>query len=244
MQNIIRNIFLLFFIGPIFSGVTLAQNTANQLLSRADSLYAQGKYKEAGIVYRQVLEQHRNYSAQMLAKAAFIAEGTDNYDEALYYLNLLYARQHHEALYNKITDLAARYELSGYVVADEEFLIYTLRGYIPLWGSLLVIIAGLLMWYIFRRYRKKKTFWAIAVAWVIIAGGMIYAMQTFLIWPKAIIRSEKAFIMSAPAAGAELIFTAQRGHCFRVTESRDIWCRVQWDDKTGYVRRNNLWMIE
>jgi SH3-like domain-containing protein len=100
------------------------------------------------------------------------------------------------------------------------------------------------MWYIVHRYRKKKTFGAAAIVWVVIAGAIIYVMQTFLIWPKAIIRSEKAFIMSAPAAGAELIFTAPRGYCFRVTDSRDIWCRVQWNDKTGYVRRNNLWIIE
>lgn len=244
MQKIIRNIFLIFFVSPVFSGISLGQNTPDKLLSHADSLYAQGKYKEAGIAYRQVLEQHRSYSPQMLAKAAFIAEGTNNYDEALYYLSLLYTRQHSEALYNKITDLAARYELPGYAVADEEFLVLALRRYIYLWGSLLMLMAGLLTWYIFRRYRRKKTFGAVAIVWAIAAASVIYAIQTFLHPQKAIIRSEKAFIMSAPAAGAELMFTAQRGHCFRVTDSRDIWCRVQWNDKTGYVRRNNLWMIE
>jgi tetratricopeptide (TPR) repeat protein len=244
MQKIIQNIFLLFFVNVILTGVAIAQNAAVELLARADSLYEQSKYKEAYIIYKQILEQHQSYSEQMLAKAAFIVEGTENYDEALYYLNLLYARRYNEALYNKIIDLAARYELPGYTTTDEEFLIYLLRSYMPFWGSLLIILTGLVMWYIIRRYRKQKTFAAIALLWIVTSGGIIYAMQTFLTQQKAIIRSEKAFIMSAPAAGAELIFTVQRGHCFKVSDSRDIWCQVQWNDKTGYVRRNNLWMIE
>lgn len=244
MQKIIRYIFPFFFTIAVFARLAFGQSAAEKLLAHADSLYERGKYREAAAYYRELMEQHGSCSPQMLAKAAFIAESTDNYDEALYYLNLLYTRMPHAALYNKITDLAARYQLSGYDSSDEEIIVDALRRYIHFWGSALLVVAAAVTAYLLHRFVRKKAITVTALVWAAVASGTVYVLQTFFMAQKTIIRSEKAFIMSAPAAGAELLMIAKRGDCFRLTEKRDIWCRVVQGEKNGYVRCNNLWIIE
>ncbi|MCS7017523.1 MAG: hypothetical protein RMJ87_04950 [Cytophagales bacterium] len=244
MQKILYNIFLFFFVVAAAQQNAVGQSTAQKLLADADSLYEQGKYREALVRYQQLVQQHRSYSLQMLAKAAFIAESINQYDEALYYLLLLYTKQQDPVLYNKIADLAMRYDLSGYTIPDEEFFIYSLQQYAYLWGSALLIIVAFITGYMLRRFIRRKSLAIVAITWAVIAFVLVYLLPYFLHAQKVIIRAEKAFIMSAPAAGAELITIAKKGTCFRMTGQKDIWCRITWNDQSAYVRCNNLWIIE
>ena len=200
MRKISRNIFLVFFITLLGATLAWAQQSPANLLQKADSLYGKGRYTEAGLIYRQVLDVHQSYSPQMLAKSAFIAEGSENYDEALYYLMLLYSKQQSEALYNKITDLAARYELSDYTVSDVQYMTYTLQRYLPYWGSLLVGLALLWVIYLSRKRQRKQVSSVVAGLGILLLAIFIYLIQTFLSYPKAIIRSEKAFNKNDPSA--------------------------------------------
>ncbi|MCS6967288.1 MAG: hypothetical protein RMJ44_07925 [Cytophagales bacterium] len=236
-----RNV-LVFFWGIAFAFKAMASNPAT-LLRQADSLFEKGKYKEAGWLYKQLIEQHRVYSPQMLAKAAFIAEGSHSYDEALYYLSLLYSKEQSQALYNKITDLAAHYNLPGYDISEKELIIYLLKRYLPYFGIALLAITAIVIRYALKRMRKKKNFLPLAMGWFAFSIGFIYALHKVLSYQTAIVRLEKAFVMSAPAAGSELLLTAQKGRRFRVTGNETIWYRVNWNDKTGYIRRSSVWII-
>jgi len=84
MQKRVYNI-LLFLI------ITFSAVGQENILTRADSLYATKQYTQAFERY-EVLFAGGRYSPAMLLKMAYIQEGLGHLGESLYYINLYYRK--------------------------------------------------------------------------------------------------------------------------------------------------------
>ncbi len=60
---------------------------------------------------------------------------------------------------------------------------------------------------------------------------------------EGIIQNSNVPIMTAPSAGAGLVATVGMGHKVNIEGEHDIWYQIEWEDKTAYIRKNNLLLL-
>ena len=60
----------------------------------------------------------------------------------------------------------------------------------------------------------------------------------------AIISSPTTYIMDGPSPGANLITITNDGHRVEVIGKKDVWMKIRWEGKVGYVRRQALLPIQ
>jgi hypothetical protein len=248
MQRFISIIALIFLLAGLAWPQLVQAQDNEQLLAKADALYDQKKFGEAFNIYQNLLAKGGQYSPQMLGKMAFIGEGSGDYANALYYLNLLYAHKPAPKIYEKINELAEKHKLEGYQPSDVEYLIYNLRYYLGyLTAAFALVVLGLLFLLFRLKQRGREVLYpCIAVSLVLAIFFYVYNYQ--LQPKKAIVKAEKAFMMNAPSAGGELVATVAKGNCYPIVEKKDIWYKVRWVEqdviKEGYLRGANVFVID
>ncbi len=210
-------------------------------IKKADSLFANEKYTEAYYLYEDVFKQGKASSA-MLLKMAFIQDGSDNYSEALYFLDLYYQKTGDRSVVTKIEELAQSNELKGYQYDDLDFFSILLKKY-ELEGQLILGALGLLL--LAYAYRKRKDGYRPSTATVfqVIVLGCLLFISNYQSTTKAIIQSESTLLRSAPTAGGEPIEFVSKGHKVDVLERSDIWTKINWEGEVVYVRNGRLKVI-
>ena len=61
---------------------------------------------------------------------------------------------------------------------------------------------------------------------------------------KGIIADNNTLFMNAPSAGASLIERLEQGHRIEILGKDDIWYKINWDNKEGYIRDSNILLVE
>lgn len=210
-------------------------------IKKADSLFANEKYTEAYYLYEDVFKQGKASSA-MLLKMAFIQDGSDNYSEALYFLDLYYQKSGDRSVVTKIEELAEANELKGYTYDDLDFFSILLKKY-EMEGQLtLGALALLLLVYAYRK-RKEGYRPSTAVIFQSLVLGCLLFISNYNTSTKAIIQIESTLLRSAPTAGGEPIEFVSKGHKVDVLDRSDIWTKISWEGEEVYVRNGRLKVI-
>ena len=229
----------------IVFGIQVVQaQTLEQALQEADASFKKRDYAKCLQLYQQVLEEEAFYTEKMLLQMAYICEGQEDYTKALYYLNLYYLNKPIPKVLDKITELAQKYKLNGYQTDDSEYLhaLYKQHQeeFLVIW---LVFFSSWFSILVIRRWQGKEvTYPALAMA---VGLGLFFIVYNYysIEWKKGIVSADKAFLMSAPSAGAELLSTPQKGDCLRIVGTEDIWYKVKWKDQEAYIRNHNLYLV-
>ena len=75
--------------------------------------------------------------------------------------------------------------------------------------------------------------------------GATYFINNYKIIPaKAIVFNPGALLMSAPSAGSELLYVADKGHRAPALGSYDIWTKIEWEDKEVYIRTSDIKLVD
>lgn len=229
--------FLLFF---LFSQVTYAQKPSTRQL-QADSLFEQQDYAASFKIYKNILEQGRQYSPQMLLKMAYIQEYFQDYTATMYYLHLYYDKTPNRAVLKKMEDLALRQNYSGYGYSDFEFFQtqFNKRYFDILQVMLSAAVFGLIL--MIRRRQKHRGFSrGFQVLFLGFLLFIVYFINFLDFGKKGIISRDNVAIMSAPAAGSSWIATATAGHKIDIKQERDIWYETEWNGRKAYIRKKNV----
>jgi hypothetical protein len=244
IQNLTFKIILVYAIILTFFGIPLKAQESNSALARADSLFEQKRYTQSFVIYDSLLTTRSKVSPAMLLKMAYIREGLGDYSNALYYLNMYYLRTNNKRTLRKMEDIAKKYDLKGYQYTDFEFFMnifyrYYMQIVLSL-GSLLILLVSYMI-YKKRRLREKPGFSLFYTVLILLI--LFYVVNFGKSYHKGIIIHPDTYLMEGPSAGSKLVAIAGQGHRLKVKGRKDVWVKVEWDDKEAYIRENNLLQI-
>lgn len=214
------------------------------ILASGDSLFNSGKYTESYKEYETLLEIYEEYTPQMLLKMAFIKEGLGDYTNTLYYLNLYFTQKADRDVIEKISTLAAKHNLNGYKMSDNEYFSALFRQYyFFIYGGFL-FISILLLFMMVNKNRKKREALAPGMLLLTLTAIFFFAGNIFLGQNKAIIAQNNTLMMNAPSAGASLMKKLESGHRVEILDKEDIWYKVSLNNREGYIRDSQLLIIK
>lgn len=236
MPNI-KTLFLLKLMVFFMLFMQIADCHANiSTLQNADSLFNSKKYKEALVLYEELLSDEV-YSPAMLLKMAFIAEGLGNYPQASLYLSKYYEYNPNPRLISKIKELTNQSNLVGYNISDGDRFFKMLVDLKQEITAFLAVMMVMFIIFIFLFPRKKSGFYVPAFIFMILT----FASNNFLELPEtAIITGSPALIMDQPTAGGNLVRRVEPGHRVVIRSSNDIWYEISWAEKRAYIKKDNV----
>jgi hypothetical protein len=216
-------------------------------LHQVDSLFMNGKQAESEILYEKYLEQSTNKTLIPLPiyyKLALINEKENDYARALYYLSMIYNRQPRQNILNKITEIAANHNLTGYEVDDFSFVFLFFRKY-SLYFTLFLLVVGMYAFGVLVQKRRYNESIRSRHKWVVI----VYLMALLLLlnlpdsYQIAIINKGPAHLREAPSSAAPVKWSIAKGNKVTVIGEHDEWLRIWWEQQPLYVRKLDVWAV-
>ncbi|WP_234364214.1 SH3 domain-containing protein [Lunatibacter salilacus] len=215
--------------------ITDCQANVNDI-NLADSLFAEKKYQEALLIYEGILDNEA-YSPAMLLKMAFIAEGVGDFPKSTLYLSKYYSHNPNPKVIAKIKTLTNQATLVGYNVSDQQkffkFLIDLNQEITATFALLLLLF--LISIFVFPK--KRTGFYAPAIVFLVltfVSNNFLKDKET------AIVTGAPSLIMDQPTAAGNLIRKVDAGHRVVIKSSKDIWYEIEWNEKTAYIKKENL----
>jgi tetratricopeptide (TPR) repeat protein len=227
------------FFFVLFSFLSLP-SAAQTSLPHADTLFRQGQYEQALATYEQSLAHKPIASPQRLLRMAFLRENAGDYTPALYYLSLAEQRSNRYSTLKKMEELAARYRLKGYELTEQMLLQhFYYRYYLWLAGGVVGFHILLLMglWRGLHRRPYRLAGWL----FLLTASGLLLNLQPRQAY--VLLRNDAVYLREAPGAGSRVVAVLPKGHRLPTFGEQDVWIKVQWEGKTGYIHRKNLWLV-
>lgn len=234
----IKSSFFTIFAFFLFNLPSLSATSLNQ----ADSLFEAKKYTEALEVYENIF-QNEQASPSMLLKMAFIQEGLENYVDALYYLNLYYAKSGNKKALVKMQEIATANELEGYEFTDQDYILNIISKNKLLIQITLLIFSLLLFVFIIRKFKKKESTRLALIFQVFILVIFFIFNNEFFATDRAIVLDDHTLLRSAPSAAAEPLESIKKGHRVRVLEQSEVWVKIEWNDQSAYLRKGRIRLI-
>ena len=230
------------FFFPLFlllSFASIGQNST--ILKTADSLFANKKYTEALVLYDQLFENGK-VSPSMLLKMAFVHDGSKQYVEALYFLDLYYKKTADRLVLAKIEELVTTNELSGYNYTDIDYfqkIFLKYREKILLVMTLLLLLTSLFhIWKIQKESRSVTL-----LIFQLFFALFLVVIINFKPINQGIITSNYTTLREQPAAGSTITNIVMKGHKVKVLAQGLIWVRIEWNGESAYIRTNRLKII-
>jgi hypothetical protein len=239
----VKKLIIILFLS-LQSALTINAQSVNHLLTKADSLFVQQQFTQSFELYDSIYKHMQEASPSMLLKMAFIKEGLGDITSAQYYLNEYYLVTSNEQALQKMEDLAEANNLKGYQHNDITFFfnIYYKNYNWLIIG--LIIISVMVMGIILYQKNKFKTAPFANGFLLIILLASLFALVNFgKDYNRGVIIKNNTFIMEAPAAGSNLIDITTKGHKVVVSGKKDVWYKIEWQGKDGYVKAKNVKLL-
>lgn len=218
--------------------VAAAHSTSGKL-QQADSLFRAKQYTQAFVLYQSVLSE-KNYTTAMLLKMAYIQEGLGHIGSCLYYLNLYHLASGDEQALGKMEELAQKKQLEGYTLSQRHVVKEWWQRNFSSISFLAVALSGFLLTLAFVQRNRNAVFLPLAF----VAIGLLifsFVSSNFLNERStAIVNGSRTYVLDAPSAGGTVVEVLSDGHRLQVTGATDVWQRVIWRDKVGYIKRGQL----
>ena len=217
----------------------------NSALHLADSLFAQEKYTESLELYEMILKEDQLYSPGMLMKMAFIKEGLGEYSEALYLLNLFYAKTSDKRALRKMEELARQHGLDGYQFNDLEFLRTTYKRYhLQVVGVLAAGSLFVFSFIVFQKRRGRRRPVSSGILFVMILAILFILINFGQGRDRAIVLTDQVYLRTGPSSGANVAEIIKKGHRVEIVSQEDVWIKIKWNNRPLYIRESHLGIIE
>ena len=218
--------------------------TSNKVLEEADSLFSRKRYTQALPLYENLFDKYKLYSPKMLLKMAYIQEGLNNYTKALYYLNLYYEITHDKKVEGKIEKLAEKHKLNGFDYSDMKYFYNLYAEYkVQITFAFTIIISILGLWIFIASFKRKAEVKGAAAALLVFL--IVFSVLHNLIgrYSTALV-ADTTYLMSGPSAGADVLEPLGQGNKVQILDEDDIWIKILYNDKKGYIRKNRILYLQ
>ncbi len=207
----------------------------------ADSLFVVKKYTESFQIYESIFETGEMTSPSMLLRMAYIKEGLNDYTNALYYLNLYYLEQPSDEVLEKMSELAAEHNLTGYEFTEWDVI---LNYYVLLYEEILVALFALsvllLGMIILKKAKSQKRPTGFGITYVLVTAVLFYLLNFGQVKNRGIILNGNSYIMSGPSSGSDVIDIAKKGHKVKMLKKNDVWVQIEWGSELAYIKQKNI----
>jgi hypothetical protein len=228
---------LLVLLGLLCPPVASAQSYDFRL-KMADSLFSQRKFTQSLELYKGIFDE-KAYSPAMLLKMSYVEEGLGHTAMSLYYLNTYYEVTRNEKALEKMEQTANAFQLKGYDITPfDRFLMFLTVYRLPVIGFL--ALGTLLFGISAFRATGKDMQWFIVVVQFVFAGALIFMINIDLQKDTGIISKSPVYVMSGPSSGAKVIAVIGDGHRLAVEDREDVWLKVKWEGKDGWVKESTM----
>lgn len=213
-------------------------------MAKADQYFAKKKYTESLTIYEKVFRKSGKASPSMLLKMAFINEGLGDYTQTLYYLSLHYEYAPSNETLLRMEKIAKNQKLKGYEYSDFDYIKAIFHRYYVYFNLLVILIFGsILGLFVYRLSKQQRVSSRHGITFFISLIAIFILFNFIESKPKAIIKNDKVFLMSAPSAASELKAKVGKGHRVEILSKKDIWYKVKLGEQVAYIRENNLLKI-
>lgn len=239
MQKWVSNIIALLFLAL---SISLSAQSESELLGKADSLYSKKKYSEAKQIYYELF-QKGYFTPSTLLKMAFVYEGLGDIPKALFFLTQFYNQTEDAKAYDKILILSNAHNLKGYDLSDLDRVLMWIRNRstIIIWTLLTLAILSTvtLLTQSVRKLPNVKI--ALGVLSIFLFCVVLVVVNFGSPANKGVI-SKKTYVMNGPSPGANFLTTLDGGNQVPILDTEDVWVKINWNDKIGYVKKSDvLW---
>ena len=210
-------------------------------LEQADSLFARQKFTQSFDLYRTLYEEQQYASPAMLLKMAYIKEGLGDITLAQYYLNEYYLATSNDLALQKMEDLADTHGLEGYNHDDITFLFNVYyKNYNWLLIGLIILTAGVFIFVLYQRFRLHNKPIPSTIFLAVLLIGLFYLVNFGKDYDKGLVVKNNTFVMSAPAAGADVLDVLQKGHKVEILGEHDVYSEIIWNGEKVFVKTRDL----
>ena len=207
-------------------------------LKLADSLFNQRKFTQSLALYKEIFDQ-KSYSPAMLLRMAYVEEGLGHTALSLYYLNIYYQATRNEQALEKMEETATALQLKGYEISPFDRFLLVLAAYrLPVIGFLAL---GTMLFGIsaFRQHGKDMQ-WFIVLMQFVFGVALLFFINIDLRQDAGIVSKAPVYVMSGPSSGAKVVAIIGNGHRLEIDDKEDVWVKVIWDGREGWVREGCL----
>ncbi len=240
-----RVIKILIILGFVFLGSSsfVTAQVSSFRLKQADSLFLAKRYVESLEHYETILAQ-KQYTPSMLLKMAYIHEGLGHIGSALYCLNLYQANTNDQAVGDKMEELAAKFNLTGYEYSDNNMAMSVFRKFRLYLSIALGVFAIFLMSIaLYIKYGMNENVVAPVVVIVTALIALLVNVNSGSSFSSGIVSHPRTYVMAGPSSGADVIAVIDEGHRFNLIGRKDVWLKINWNGETAFVKENNLLML-
>ena len=250
MQKIV---FLLVFYCIASHSILLegAEDKLHKKLELADSLFHESMYSYSYDIYEQIFSEGY-FTPRAILKMAYIKEGKckeyqdiDECIQCLFYLYSYYFLDPTSNSREKISEISKKHELSGYEYSDVEYLkllyiyykrkiIFCINDHIDFCFSIVI----------YRVIIKKKQNLVIYGLFIVFLFLTCVVANVNISYRRGIIMADKVTLMDNPSPGSTLVSFLPKGYNLVIKDKRDVWYEVLWKNKKGYVKENNISVID
>lgn len=228
----------------LLAGFSTARAGVQDMLRRADSLFAAGNETDAAQLYETAIANGYTATDAILLKLASAYERQNDVPHLLYYLQVYFDRQPDDAVLRKMNDIARANNLNGYETDDLNYFYLFYRKY-GTYVLLFLLLPGgyvftILMLKVIRKQpvdQRQK--------WIVLLYLLLLLL--FVNLPEGvqsgITSRDRVLLRTDPSAAAPVSEVIGRGHKVNILGSRDIYLRVLWRNELFYIRRDNVWVI-
>jgi hypothetical protein len=210
-------------------------------LPLGDKAFHDKDFPKAFIFYKDVWQQ-KKYTDAMLLKMAFIKEGNKEYAESLYYLQLYYAKNTQESVLQKIIEIAEDNKFKGHKPSDIRYLFFLFDKYFVFLLAFSVLFVAGASVFLYLRSQKGYEILFPTILLGLFTCGFLYVYDFGKPKNRCIVK-QKAMLMESPSAGATQVDMIEQGNCLEIKGKKDIWYKVNYNDKDAYIRESNLWLL-
>lgn len=244
-MQILFNKYLLFFLFiTVFGTPKTAFSDSIKELKTADSLFAMARYAEAELIYKKKFDEGEKNNQNLLLKLAFLSEKRSNYTSCLYYLSKLALTNPSRRLFEKMDNLAAEHNLTGYEFDDYNYFIIFYRRYGDYIPILLLTLGVYIVFIMVLKTKKNESILPIhkistlVYLFIILAGINVPSLYN-----TAVVANDNTFLRVEPSSASDVVEVVKKGHKLTLFGTVDHWNRVVWNNRIVYIRKNDLLTI-
>ncbi len=214
----------------------------NENILVVDSLIAIKQYQEALIICENFIKDNQKESPALILKIAFLAEKTNEFAKALYYLHTYQKYSPSLELSDKMENLAQKYSVEGYQKSKYSLInvIYN-KSYEHL--PIITIFVILLMfrsiiWSNWLRNTHLPSRFAVAFLFFLML--FVLLLNFYPVQKQVILAQDNTLIMSQPSAGGRVFAIRNKGNSYELLAEQDNWVKIMFENKKSYVKKSQI----
>jgi hypothetical protein len=236
---------IIFFFFFCFGTIQQANSQIDRKqLALADSLFISNRLLEAEKLYQPLILNNDHQSEKIKLRLAYIAKVKNDWIKELYFLASIQSKQANNDIANRMEEIGANHELSGYEINWTNQLYWFYFSNFPFIMGILILLAIYVMVILFHKINHNKpikSFHLISFSFYLV---LLIAFANFPDYLNfGIVMNDKTYLRDFASSAAPIKKTLKKGSLITYWGKKDIWERCYFEGSFGFIKSDNYLKI-